>query len=71
MNDKFPFKNKFHIIFCRNVMIYFDRETRLKEIKKLHTFYIKEVKPIMKNYLQTQAKAWLVEEKPEAKQYFG
>ena len=48
-----------------------DRETRLKEIKKLYTFYMKEVKPIMKNYLQTQAKAWLAEEKPEAKQYFG
>lgn len=47
------------------------REARLKEIKKLYSFYMKEVKPIMKKYLQTQAKAWLVEEKPEAKQYFG
>ena len=28
MNESFPFKNKFHCIFCRNVMIYFDPETR-------------------------------------------
>jgi len=26
--DNYPFKNKFHIIFCRNVMIYFDKATR-------------------------------------------
>lgn len=48
-----------------------NREARLKEIKKLYHFYIKEVKPVMKKYLSTQAKAWLEEEKPEAKQYFG
>ena len=28
MNKEFPFKKKFHIIFCRNVMIYFDQKTR-------------------------------------------
>jgi chemotaxis protein methyltransferase CheR len=26
--EPFPFKKKFHIIFCRNVMIYFDQQTR-------------------------------------------
>jgi chemotaxis protein methyltransferase CheR len=28
MNTRFPFKKKFHAIFCRNVMIYFDKPTR-------------------------------------------
>jgi hypothetical protein len=48
-----------------------DRDARLKEIKKMYDFYMKEVKPTMKKYLQTQSKAWLQEEKTEAKQYFG
>ena len=28
IRTSFPFKKQFHIIFCRNVMIYFDSETR-------------------------------------------
>jgi len=28
MRPDFPFNNKFHVIFCRNVMIYFDTKTR-------------------------------------------
>ncbi len=28
MEEKFPFKKKFQVIFCRNVMIYFDNKTR-------------------------------------------
>ncbi len=37
MREEFPFKGKFHVIFCRNVMIYFDRETRNRLIEKFHT----------------------------------
>jgi chemotaxis protein methyltransferase CheR len=36
MRDNFPFKNKFDIIFCRNVMIYFDKETRETLISKYY-----------------------------------
>ncbi|GGL57536.1 CheR family methyltransferase [Sporolactobacillus putidus] len=32
----FPFKRKFHVIFCRNVMIYFDNQTKNDLI---HRFY--------------------------------
>lgn len=34
--DPFPFKKKFHAIFCRNVMIYFDNQTKQELIKKLY-----------------------------------
>ncbi len=30
----FPFKKKFHVIFCRNVMIYFDNKTRNKLVER-------------------------------------
>ena len=36
MEEKFPFKNKFHIIWCRNVMIYFDTPTKIKLINKFY-----------------------------------
>lgn len=36
MTPRFPFKRKFHVIFCRNVMIYFNKETRLKLVKKFY-----------------------------------
>ncbi|BCA79100.1 protein-glutamate O-methyltransferase CheR [Desulfuromonas sp. AOP6] len=36
MNTQFPFKKSFHIIFCRNVMIYFDQPTRDALVKRFH-----------------------------------
>jgi chemotaxis protein methyltransferase CheR len=36
MNETFPFKKPFHIIFCRNVMIYFDHETRDELVRKMY-----------------------------------
>jgi chemotaxis protein methyltransferase CheR len=34
MRTQYPFKKKFHAIFCRNVMIYFDVPTRQELVKK-------------------------------------
>ena len=36
MNPVFPFKRPFHIVFCRNVMIYFDIPTRNELIEKIY-----------------------------------
>nr|MBF0222569.1 protein-glutamate O-methyltransferase CheR [Desulfobulbaceae bacterium] len=36
MNTVFPFKEPFHMIFCRNVMIYFDKPTRDTLVAKYH-----------------------------------
>ncbi len=36
MSESFPFKKPFHIIFCRNVMIYFDAPTRAALMKKFY-----------------------------------
>jgi len=36
MEPIFPFKKKFHIIFCRNVMIYFNQETKDQLIEKFY-----------------------------------
>ncbi|MBU2699979.1 chemotaxis protein methyltransferase CheR [Sporomusaceae bacterium BoRhaA] len=36
MNAAFPFKKKFHLIFCRNVMIYFDAETRQELVNRFY-----------------------------------
>lgn len=36
MQEIFPFKKKFHVIFCRNVMIYFDGETKDRLIKRFY-----------------------------------
>lgn len=36
MDAVFPFKKKFHVIFCRNVMIYFDNETKNSLVSKMY-----------------------------------
>ena len=36
--EKYPFSGPFDVIFCRNVMIYFDRKTREKLINRLYDY---------------------------------
>lgn len=36
MERIFPFKKKFHVIFCRNVMIYFDNETKRQLVNRMY-----------------------------------
>ncbi|MPL97409.1 Chemotaxis protein methyltransferase 1 [bioreactor metagenome] len=36
MNQVFAFKKKFHVIFCRNVMIYFNDETKWELVNKFY-----------------------------------
>ena len=36
MESSFPFKKKFHTIFCRNVMIYFDERTKVELVNKFY-----------------------------------
>lgn len=36
MEGQFPFKKKFHVIFCRNVMIYFDTKTKIELINRFY-----------------------------------
>jgi chemotaxis protein methyltransferase CheR len=38
MTPVFPFKRPFHVIFCRNVMIYFDTPTRDNLVRKFAEF---------------------------------
>jgi len=36
LEKQFPFRQKFHVIFCRNVMIYFDNDTKTQLINKFY-----------------------------------
>jgi chemotaxis protein methyltransferase CheR len=40
MNEKFPFKKPFHMVFCRNVMIYFDQQTREGLVQRFNQFTV-------------------------------
>ncbi len=40
MNPVFTFKKKFHTIFCRNVMIYFDEQTRITLVNKFYDLLV-------------------------------
>lgn len=40
-NENYPFKKQFHIIFCRNVMIYFDLAKRRELVRKLSQNLVK------------------------------
>jgi chemotaxis protein methyltransferase CheR len=36
VDGSFPFKRKFHVIFCRNVMIYFDMKTKDELVERFY-----------------------------------
>jgi len=36
MEETFPFRRKFHVIYCRNVMIYFDAATKMELVRKFY-----------------------------------
>lgn len=36
MEPKFPFRRKMHVIFCRNVMIYFENDTKDRLVERLY-----------------------------------
>lgn len=40
MNEKFPFQRQFDMIFCRNVMIYFDQETKDRLVDRMKSWIV-------------------------------
>jgi len=37
MDESYPIKKKYHIVFCRNVFIYFDRQTQKKVLDRIYS----------------------------------
>lgn len=70
--DAFPFRRKMHIIFLRNVMIYFDGETKEQLIRKLYDvmepggyLFVGRTETIDKNIMPFQLVQPSVFQKPE------
>lgn len=40
MHASFPLADRFHVIFCRNVIIYFDRERQIQLLTQLYQFLV-------------------------------
>ena len=40
MEKTYPFKQPFHVIFCRNVMIYFDTATRRELVQRFYDYIV-------------------------------
>lgn len=40
MAPSFPIRDRFHVIFCRNVIIYFDRERQEQLLRKLYSYLV-------------------------------
>lgn len=40
MNPTFPIRDRFHVIFCRNVIIYFDRPRQEELLRKLYSYLV-------------------------------
>lgn len=36
MSEPWPFKNQFHVIFCRNILYYFDQADQIKLVERLY-----------------------------------
>lgn len=36
LTEEFPFRSKFHVIFCRNVMIYFNKQMKVDLVNKFY-----------------------------------